>query len=216
LGDVVGYGPNPLECTQMVMEHCDVCLKGNHDEALVEGVYLFNPVAKNALEWSREVFLNTSHPSKSEMWEFLQNLPLIYCLDNYMFVHGSPLDPTSDYILSRNIAIEERKFQEIFQTFDSILFSGHTHMPCVITDSLEVFSLEQLGYKYHRDKQKAIINVGAVGQPRDEDPRACYLEAIDDMFFFHRVVYDKEAVCKKIIENPHLDKILGQRLLVGK
>ncbi len=217
LGDVVGYGPNPLECTQMIMEACDVCLKGNHDEALVEGVYLFNPVAKNALEWSRDLFLNTTHPLKSELWEFLQNLPLIYTLDDYTFVHGSPLDPTSDYILTRNIGIEDKKFREIFHAFDAVLFSGHTHVPCVIADSLEVFTLEQLGYKYQLlPGQKAIINVGSVGQPRDEDPRACYLEIIDDFFFFHRVVYDREAVCKKIFANEHLDKILGQRLLSGK
>lgn len=216
LGDIVGYGPNPLECTQMIMDNCDLCLKGNHDEALVEGIYLFNPIAKSALEWSRELFLQSNHPAKHEMWDFFHELPLMYTLDNYVFVHGSPLDPTSDYVLARNVTIEEKKMQEIFQTFERVLFNGHTHMPCVITDAGEVFSLQQLGYKYQIQKQKVIINVGSVGQPRDEDPRACYVEVIDDIFFFHRVTYDCQAVCKKIMANKQLDKVLGQRLLTGK
>ena len=216
LGDVVGYGPNPMECTQMVMETCDICLKGNHDEALVEGVYLFNAIAKGALEWSRTLFQNSDHPLKTEMWDFLQNLPLMYTMEHYTFVHGSPLDPTSDYILARNVGIEDRKFHELFQCFDSILMVGHTHMPCVITDTMQVFTLAQLGYKYVFQGQKIILNVGSVGQPRDEDPRACYVEVIDNFFFFHRVPYDCEAVCKKIMDNKNLDKVLGQRLLNGK
>lgn len=216
LGDVVGYGPNPIECLELVMDICSICLKGNHDEGMVEGIYLFNPVARRALEWSRDMFSQTDHPAKDKMWEYLANLPLIYTLDDYTFVHGSPLDPTCDYILPRNIAVDKAKFHEIFQTFDTILFSGHTHMPCVITESLEVFYLEQLGYKYQWQKQKVILNVGSVGQPRDEDPRACYLEVIDDMFFFHRIPYNFEAVCQQIFANEFLDNVLGERLRRGK
>lgn len=216
LGDVVGYGPNPVECVKLTMENCDMCLKGNHDEGLVEGIYLFNPIAKKALEWSREVLLNTDDPKKDEMWKFLSELPLIYHIDEYMFVHGSPLDPTCDYILPRNVALERQKFEDIFRSFDSILFCGHTHMPCVITESLEVLSLEKLEYKYQWQKGKVIINVGSVGQPRDEDPRACYLEVIENMFFFHRIPYDHEAVYQQIAQNERLDKVLGERLRKGK
>lgn len=216
LGDIIGYGPNPIECMQLVMDNCSVCLKGNHDEGLVEGIYLFNTIAKGALEWTKKVFVNLEQPTKDQMWSFLQELPLIYSVDRNVFVHGSPLDPTSDYILARNVCVDEKKFADIFATFDKILFSGHTHMPCVITESLEVLSLKELGYKYHLGDEKVIINVGSVGQPRDEDTRACYLEVIDDMFFFHRIIYDVDLVYKKIMDNKNLNNALGKRLREGK
>jgi diadenosine tetraphosphatase ApaH/serine/threonine PP2A family protein phosphatase len=215
LGDIVGYGSHPVECLDIVMQTCDICLKGNHDEALVEGVCFFNPAAKSAIEWTKECVLQSNHPKKAEMWQFVSDLPLTYSLDSYLFVHGSPLDPTSDYVLSRDIPIEEKKFHDLFQSFDSILFIGHTHLPCVITESLQVLTLDQLGYKYLAKGQRAIVNVGSVGQPRDKDPRACYLEVIDDLFFFHRIPYDNQKACQYIMENSHLDAILGKRLLTG-
>jgi predicted phosphodiesterase len=216
LGDVVGYGPNPVECVELVMASCEVCLKGNHDEGLIEGVYLFNPVAKRALEWSRQVLTQTIHPAKDSMWQYLANLPLIYTLDRHTFVHGSTLDPTCDYVLARNVGVDRAKFKEIFDSFDSILFTGHTHMPCVITESLQVYTLPQLNYKYQLQNEKAIINVGSVGQPRDEDPRSCYVEVVDDVCFFHRVSYNYENVYQQILNNPNLDIVLGERLRRGK
>ncbi len=216
LGDVVGYGPKPIECIELIMQNCYVCLKGNHDEAMVEGVCFFNPVAKNAIEWTREYLLGVEHPQKEEMWSFISDLPMTYILDKeYMFVHGSPLDPTMDYILTRDLVIEEKKFEDIFDSFENILFTGHTHLPCVITDSMEAFSIKELGYKYKFSGQKAIINVGSVGQPRDKDPSSCYVEVVDDFVFFHRVPYDCEKVYQEILENPKLDPSLGRRLLTG-
>lgn len=215
LGDVIGYGPTPLECVELIMDNCVTCLKGNHDEALIEGVCFFNPIAREAIEWTREFIQNSEHPRKEEMWSFLENLPMIFTMEDYKFVHGSTLDPTSDYILAREIHIEERKFVEIFTTFEKVLFTGHTHMPCVITESLDVLTLDVLGYKYQVGNEKVIVNVGSVGQPRDKDTRACYLEVIDDFFFFHRVPYDHDKVCQLVLDNPHLDDRLGKRLQKG-
>lgn len=215
LGDIVGYGPYPVECTKLVMENCNVSLKGNHDEALIEGVCFFHSIAKSALEWTRKCFLESNLPNQTEMWQFMTDLPLLYTLDHYMFVHGSPIDPTSDYIFMQDVVFEEKKFKEIFNSFDDVLFTGHTHMPCVITEKLETLSLEKLGYKYQQQGQKAIINVGSVGQPRDKDPRACYVEVIDNFFFFHRVPYDCNKVCQDILANHNLDEFLGKRLLTG-
>ena len=214
LGDVVGYGPNPIECVQSIMEVANICLKGNHDEAIIEGVYLFNRIAKGALEWTKTILEGSS--AKEEIWEYLSDLPLMYTLDHYNFVHGSPLDPTSDYILARNIPVEQKKFEEIFSSFGNVLFCGHSHIPCVITESLNVFTLDQLGFKYKIGEEKAIVNVGSVGQSRDGDPRSCYVEVIDDFFFFHRVPYNYEAVCQQILDNENLHNALGERLLKGK
>ena len=110
LGDVIGYGPNPIECLEIIMENVQICLKGNHDEAFVEGVCFFNPIAKSAIEWSQTVFSESDHPDKVGMEEFLKNLPLSYTMENNFFVHASPLDPTSDYVLPRNVMTEKNKF----------------------------------------------------------------------------------------------------------
>lgn len=216
LGDIVGYGPNPLECTELVMENCDVSLRGNHDEALLEGIYLFNSMAKGALLWSREIFQNTEHAKKEEMWKFLEELPYGFHIDNYSFVHGSPIDPTTDYILTKNLG-DEKKFHQIFSQIDHALFCGHTHLPCVITDNLTAKTLQDIDFKYFIEEgEKAIINVGSVGQSRDNDPRASYTEVIDNMVFFHRIEYDYQKVADKIFANPQLHDYLGERLMLGK
>lgn len=214
LGDVVGYGPDPQECLKIVRENADICVKGNHEEAVVEGAYLFNDRAKASIEWTQKTLEKSEE--KQEYIEFLSNLPLLYTEDNYLFVHASPIDPTSDYIFGSKQTVKTDKYHNIFAAFDTILFIGHTHIPCVITEDFKTSYVEDLGYKYHFQNQKAIINVGSVGQPRDHDKRASYLEVIDDMFFFHRIEYDVEKTYQKILANQHLDNYLGERLLVGK
>lgn len=216
LGDIVGYGPKPIECVDLIMQHCEICLKGNHDEALVEGVCFFNPAAKGAIEWTKECFEKSEHPQKEEMWSFISNLPLMYEMDeDYTFVHGSPLDPTMDYVLMRDLYVEEKKFDDLFETFDKILFTGHTHLPCVITEGREAFTLAELGHKYKYEGKKAIVNVGSVGQSRDKDPSSCYVEVMNDLIFFHRVPYNYQKVADEIMANPRLDPSLGKRLLNG-
>lgn len=214
LGDIVGYGPNPQECLRIVMDSVDVCLKGNHDEAAIEGAFLFNRRAKASIEWTQIEIKNS--PDKEKLWNYLSQLPLLYTEDNYLFVHASPLDPTSDYILGSETTTKPEKYKNIFSAFKSILFIGHTHVPCVITEDLNIENLEDLNYRYNYTNQKAIINVGSVGQPRDKDTRASYLEVIDDMFFFHRIEYDIDETRRKILANSHLDNYLGERLLLGK
>ncbi len=216
LGDVIGYGPNPIECLVLVMENVEVCLKGNHDEAFVEGVYFFNTIAKSAIRWSLEEITKSDHPRRESIIEFLRSLPLTYTRDKNLFVHASPLDPTGEYIHPQMAAQDPERVIKIFSSFETNLFVGHTHFPCVITESLQTFDLKQLGYKYQSAKEKSIINVGSVGQPRDKDPRASYLEVIDDIYFFHRVPYEIEKTQEKIRINPSLDNSLAERLLLGK
>ncbi|WP_372366411.1 metallophosphoesterase [Candidatus Uabimicrobium sp. HlEnr_7] len=214
LGDVVGYGPDPQECLKIVRETADVCVKGNHEEAIIEGAYLFNDRAKASIEWTQKSLAEMGSGEINR--QFLSDLPLSYTEDNYLFVHASPLDPTSDYIFGAKQTVKTEKYQNVFSAFDSILFIGHTHIPCVITEDLKTSYVDELGYKYHFQNQKAIINVGSVGQPRDKDNRASYLEVIDDMFFFHRIPYEMEKTRQKILANEYLDNYLGERLLLGK
>ena len=99
LGDVVGYGPNPLECTDMIMQRCKLTLKGNHDEALVHGAYAFHLKARKAIDWTRDQLKPRffSGTAVRRRWEFLRDLPARHEDGAHLFIHGSPRDPTNDH-----------------------------------------------------------------------------------------------------------------------
>ena len=220
LGDVVGYGPNPLECVDLIMTHARVTLKGNHDEALIHGAYYFNGPARKAIDWTREVLRPSliSGAAVRRRWEYLRDLPLRYEEGPDVFIHGSPRDPTSEYILQRDVYGPNERFEEIFAGFERMLFVGHTHMPCVITDRYQTKTSLELQNTYTYPAlcdQKAIINVGSVGQPRDRDPRACYVVVDGDTVTWRRVEYDVAAVAGRIEATGELEQSLAARLRIG-
>ena len=221
LGDVVGYGPNPLECVDLIMERCKVTLKGNHDEALVHGAYAFNLRAQKAIEWTRDQLKPGffSGSAVRRRWEFLTNLPLRHELGDDLLIHGSPRDPTNEYILATEIGFgPTEKFEEIFQGFNRMLFVGHTHMPCVITDRYETKTSSELENKFvypDMADKKVIVNVGSVGQPRDRDPRASYVVVDDNTITWRRLEYDFEKTAAKIEGIALLDSALAARLKEG-
>jgi len=221
LGDVVGYGPNPLECVDLIMKRARVTLKGNHDEALVHGAYAFNLRAQKAIEWTRDQLKPGffSGSAVRRRWEFLTNLPLRHEEGEDLLIHGSPRDPTNEYILATEIGFgPNEKFEEIFEGFTKRLFVGHTHMPCVITDKYETKTSTELENKYtYPDmcEQKVIVNVGSVGQPRDRDPRASYVVVDGDTVTWRRLEYDYEKTAAKIDSIAQLDAALAARLKEG-
>ena len=223
LGDVVGYGPNPLECVDLIMERCKVTLKGNHDEALVHGAYAFNLRAQKAIEWTRDQLKPGffSGSAVRRRWEFLTNLPLRHNVEETgdLLIHGSPRDPTNEYILATEIGFgRTEKFEEIFASFDRMLFVGHTHMPCVITDEYETKTSTDLGDSYEfpdMAEKKVIVNVGSVGQPRDRDNRASYVVVDDTKITWRRLEYDFEKTAAKIEAIAQLDAALAARLKEG-
>ncbi len=221
LGDVVGYGPQPLECVDLVMSKARVCLKGNHDEALVHGAYAFNLRAQKAIEWTRDQLKPGffSGSAVRRRWEFLVNLPLRHEEGPDLFIHGSPRDPTNEYILATEIGFgPTEKFEEIFAGFERMLFVGHTHMPCVITDKYETKTSAELENKYvypDMADQKVIVNVGSVGQPRDRDPRACYVVVDDNTVTWRRLEYDIEKTVNAMEAIAQLDAALAARLKEG-
>ena len=220
LGDVVGYGPNPRECTDMIMDRCSWTLKGNHDEALIHGAYAFNMRAQKAIEWTKDQlkprFFSGSKTKKR--WEFLSNLPLRHEESGNLFIHGSPRDATNEYILASEIGFgRTEKFDEIFEAFENLLFVGHTHLPCVINDDYEAINASDMDDgKYTHEEGKAIINVGSVGQPRDQNNNACYATVDGDTVTWNRVEYDYEATIAKIEKINALDPALGTRLRDGQ
>ncbi|MCB9833438.1 MAG: metallophosphoesterase family protein [Planctomycetes bacterium] len=219
LGDVVGYGPDPEACIDLVERRCKVTIRGNHDEALFSGADRFNPYARHAIDWTKSRIKPGLFRGRAttRRWRFLQELPLDHREGEHYFVHGSPRDPVNEYVYREDVFFNaEGKLRTIFKTVDRLLFIGHTHLPVVISDALETFVPGEQGFEIAlQPGRKYLVNVGSVGQPRDRDVRACYVEVDDDLVRYHRVAYEVEAVVKKIGANPALDSVLGSRLLVG-
>lgn len=216
LGDVVGYGPNPRECIDRVMK-CKVCLLGNHDQGALFDPEGFNSGAERAIFWTRAQ-LEDSEGSPHEShrrWDFLGELPRNYQDGDFLFVHGSARNPLNEYVFPEDI-YNRRKMEKIFALVPKVVFQGHTHVPGVFTEDFRFLSPEDISHEYRLGGEKAMINVGSVGQPRDGDPRACYVVIDDDVVRFRRVEYPLEETIRKIYGVPELDNFLGDRLRDGR
>jgi diadenosine tetraphosphatase ApaH/serine/threonine PP2A family protein phosphatase len=217
LGDMVGYGPNPRECLDLVIEKCPVVLLGNHDHAVLFDPQNFNPAAERATYWTRNQ-LEAPVPSRQaadQRWEFLGERPKKHQEDSLLFVHGSARNPLNEYVFPEDI-YNPSKLNAIFGLVDRYCFQGHTHLPGIFVDTLEFFSPEDINYEFKLDGRKMLCNVGSVGQPRDGDWRACYILLDDEAIYFRRVDYDVERTVAKIHETPDLDNFLGDRLFNGQ
>ncbi len=216
LGDVIGYGPNPRECLDRIME-CDIVLLGNHDQAVLFDPMNFNPVAERATMWTRSQ-LDRPLPTRAaadSRWEYLSERPMKHREGDILLVHGSPRNPLNEYIFPEDI-YHETKMRSIFAQVPRYQFQGHTHIPGIFTESLEFFSPDEIEYEYQLDGRKTLCNVGSVGQPRDTDNRACYVLLDGNTIRFRRVEYDLETTIAKIREIDELDNFLGERLRGGR
>ncbi len=209
LGDVVGYGCNPNKCIKLVNEHCEIKLLGNHDYAAMglESTSSFNQVAQTSMEWTIEKLTKKSLRTLADF-----ELDAVYL--DYRLVHASPGHPEQwNYILNRDQAAEE------FDKFDeSVCFLGHSHLPVIfILD--EEGSITQSGRQKLTisDKERYIVNVGSVGQPRDNDPRSCYVivDHENREIEYRRVEYDINKVQEKM-RKAMLPDFLIERIAVGR
>ncbi|MEO1973376.1 MAG: metallophosphoesterase, partial [Pirellulaceae bacterium] len=112
----------------------------------------------------------------------------------------------------------ERKMESLFGRIQLYCFQGHTHIPGVFTSGGEFISPEDCEFHYELDGEKSMVNVGSVGQPRDGDPRACYviLDTTSESLEYRRVDYDFNVTAGKIYNNPELNDTLGDRLKGGR
>jgi predicted phosphodiesterase len=216
LGDLVGYGPNPREVIDEIM-HCQLCLLGNHDQGALFDPEGFNSGAERAIFWTRGQLENGpgTPTMRQRRWDFLGELPRNKLEGNLLFVHGSARNPLNEYVFPEDI-YNKRKLEKIFALVPQYVFQGHTHVPGVFTESFNFFSPEELNNEYRLGAEKAMINVGSVGQPRDGDSRACYVVLEDDLVRFRRVSYPFETTISKIYDIPELDNFLGDRLRDGR
>jgi len=224
LGDIVGYGPDPEKCIDTVQQECDMTLCGNHDFALIYGATDFSASASEAIAYHRQRLMphfNNSPQDEVRLnrWHFLKGLPSRYKIGNCLFVHGSPRNPRNEYLRERDVKWQlDTKLEENFDLVDFLCFVGHTHRPGVFTEDLKYYKPEQLGNLYRPTPGlKAIINVGSVGQPRDNDTRASFVTVEDTgVIRFHRATYDIEVTIAKMEQVGLLNPKSVQRLRMGQ
>lgn len=209
LGDVVGYGCDPRACVELVEKHCAVKLLGNHDHYSL-GLYEndnFNEIAKMSHKWT-----------KSELTDFeltlIENYEMEFFEDSIHFVHASPNGPNKwRYLLSAEDA------EAAFVNMDkNICFVGHTHIPTIFIDRANDLPRMKVGHDITIDtEQKYIVNVGSVGQPRDNDPDASYVTFDSELgdLFFRRVKYDVEKTQQKMAK-AQLPELLIKRIAIGR
>ncbi|MEM9644831.1 MAG: metallophosphoesterase family protein [Planctomycetota bacterium] len=219
LGDIIGYGPNPCECLDLVMRHSKVTILGNHDQAALFDPDGFNPMALQAIYWTRDQLDNgPGTPAQvNKRWDFLGELPRLKDEGDFKFVHGSPRDPTNEYVFPEYV-FDQRKMEILFGKVQKVCFMGHTHLPGVFTTECEFISPEECSYQYKLGASKLMINVGSVGQPRDDNNRSCYAILDTDAMSveFRRVEYDIDRTVQKIYDVPDLSDALGDRLRHGR
>lgn len=215
LGDVIGYGPNPCECLDLAMQS-RVCVLGNHDQGALFDPEGFSSGAERAIFWTREQLeKDGDSPANVRRWKFLCELNRHHREGDTSYVHGSIRQPLNEYVFPEDV-FNTRKIQKIFSMVRSYVFQGHTHVPGVFTAGARFLSPTDIDGRYRLADEKLMINVGSVGQPRDGDPRACYVLQHDDQIEFRRVDYPVDTTIEKIYAIAELDNFLGDRLRQGR
>lgn len=226
LGDVVGYGANPCECLDLVIEKSEFCVMGNHDYAVLFEPTNFNLGAEMAAHWTRQTLESETDPEKiNRRWNFLGSQQMRFTLKEKLgdvdatldFVHASPRRPINEYVFPDDVFTMPTKISSLFAITEHICFIGHTHLPGVFLEDPDFYTPDELGESYPIiPDEKAIINVGSVGQPRDRDSRASYAYVKDNNVYFVRLEYDYKRTANKIYNIDQLDNFEGDRLFEGR
>ena len=218
LGDIIGYGPDPTRCIDLVAERCEFALMGNHDFGVLYEPTSFNTSAEAAAFWTRRQFeIEPDAEKRRRRWAFLGGLEVRHKNDTALWVHASPRRPINEYIFPDDVVTAPTKMTNVFDRIEQRCCVGHTHIPGVFTDEPDFYPPGDLGERYaFRDGEKCIINPGSVGQPRDRDPRAAYALMDDAGVEFIRLDYDVDAVVRKVEAIEGLSDWLGQRLVEGR
>lgn len=200
LGDLVGYGPYPVECVEWVQSHAQVSVQGNHDRAYGENV---PPRCSAQFQWLSEAVAPFTRARLTPAHQqYLADLPrwATITMDNrrYAFMHAAPTDP-----LYRYIGPDPKQWEaELRSVVADVLVVGHTHLQFL----LSIGSSE-------------VVNPGSVGQPKDGDPRAAYLVIEDGVCHLKHVVYPIDDTVKGLC-TPEIDEhasiVLAELLYTGR
>jgi diadenosine tetraphosphatase ApaH/serine/threonine PP2A family protein phosphatase len=194
LGDIVGYGPDPCQCLEFLRRYNHVCVAGNHDWAAIGKIdtSYFNPLAAAACQWTAKQL------SPGDI-HYLEKLPLTIEKGDFLLVHGSPMEPIWEYVISTGIAARNFSFFKL-----PYCLVGHSHVPVVFREEggscLTVPLSPGIGLALGTSRM--IINPGGVGQPRDGDPRASYAiyDSEGQIIRLYRIPYDISATQDKMMQ----------------
>src|SRR5688500_1651971 len=203
-----------------------VCLLGNHEYALLHSAEDFNPNARAAIEWTRTALSDGAEPSRvDQYWEFLAALAPLHVEHGAMYVHGSPRDPVREYMLPRD-SRDPVKMKAVFarmRPYDAneafVCFVGHSHVPAIFYEDGRFYRPKQTEGPYAlavTAENRALVNVGSVGQPRDGDPRLSYALFDGVNVSFVRLEYDVARAQADIRAVSELPAYLADRLEKGQ
>lgn len=207
VGDIIGYGANPHECIALLKSLNAICVAGNHDQAVVDlfDLYRFNDSAKKALIWTKT---NISEIDK----QFLAGFKLIEEKKSFCLVHGTLNDPQDfHYLMNKSDAAKT-----FYCLKRQLCFVGHSHIPGIFVEEDGV-RYEMASFLPLEKSRRYIVNVGSVGQPRDENPDACFCVYDEEASTVEikRVPYDIARAQRDIL-NAGLPPVLAQRLEKGR
>jgi predicted phosphodiesterase len=222
LGDVVGYGAQPDECARLVEQRCDLCLVGNHDLAVLGelDVSAFSPAAAAAVRWTQE----TADPATLD---FLRGLEPADETRDVALYHASPRDPVWEYVLwpdqaAECIAIQAARVSLIGHSHVALFFvMGEDRRPrrrrSLELDDAARGAQAGAGTRLDLSEGRWLVNPGSVGQPRDGDPRAAWLELDTGSWeaTYRRVEYEIDRAAEAI-DATDLPEHLARRLYVGQ
>lgn len=209
LGDLIGYGPFPNECVELLRGFDLLSLSGNHDWAALGKLDIedFNDEARAAIRWTQKTITEKTR-------EFLDALPTKRVEGEFTLAHASPRHPVWEYIIYPEDAYEN------FQHFETpFCLVGHSHVPVLFVEDKPddvLVLMPTYAETIFLEETRVIINPGSVGQPRDSDPRAAYalLDIEKKSWEFHRVPYPI-AETQAAMRNHEIPEPLVQRLEFG-
>lgn len=207
LGDVVGYNANPKECLDIIRNMGMPCVKGNHDEycSIETNLEGFNPHAAEAVNWTRRQLTEDDR-------QWLRDLKYIRLVASFSIVHATLDGPQRwGYVFDRLAAAASFTYQNT-----TVCFFGHTHVPVAFIRDTVVRGGTYSKFKVEPGR-KYFINVGSVGQPRDNNPKAAYVtyDLDEGLIELRRLDYDIAAAQAKI-RAAGLPERLAERLAVGR
>ncbi len=225
LGDIVGYGPDPAECLDLVVKHCSIIVQGNHDQAAVDlhQASGFNGAAREAVYWTRDR-LGPLHLNALNGLREVQRVG-----ESVLCIHDCPVPGPSDYVHDHQMAA--LAFQDeswricllghthvpmVFETLNPSATSDGTHGAWLSPTDITAFALQDGSPITLREDHRYICNPGSVGQPRDCDPRASFavLDLVERSFTVHREEYDIDGA-QLASHRAGLPAILADRLAIG-
>ncbi len=205
LGDIVGYGPQPMECTRIIQDLNCPTVRGNHDHEVAGNGSLdtLHQDAQASLTWTRKILTD---PQRA----WLGALPYVRRVGRFSIAHATP-HRSNLFGYVHDLADADRCLQE---QATPLCFIGHTHVPGFFEHTQGVTHEIDSSYCTLSEVSKYLCNVGSVGQPRDSDIRASYVifDRTSRVIQRHRVVYDVEKT-QDLLRLAGLPASLAERLV---